>query len=90
MAGPKNMEANIAAMESRCSKCNTERLRRNRIWDLAHFNVDDFYDAPALYSFNIPKYFTRLLRAQNVARRQKVHLTWTYSLSKAVEDSALP
>ena len=35
--------------------------------------------APALYSFNVPKYFAILLRAREFAKQQRVQLTWCYA-----------
>ena len=38
-----------------------------------------FSRAPALYSFNVPKYFAILLRAREFAKQQNVQLTWCYA-----------
>ena len=35
--------------------------------------------APALYSFNVPKYFAILLRAREFAKQQNIQLTWCYA-----------
>ena len=38
-----------------------------------------FSKAPALYSFNVPKYFAILLRAREFAKQQNVQLSWCYA-----------
>ena len=38
-----------------------------------------FSKAPALYSFNVPKYFAILLRAREFAKQHSVQLSWCYA-----------
>ena len=86
LAGETNMQRYIAEQERQCPTCQRERDRRNRLWDEKGFNLDDFCDAPALYSFNIPKYFTMMERAQHFAKSKHLQLTWCYARDKPVEE----
>ena len=38
-----------------------------------------FSSAPALYSFNVPQYFSSQLRAREFAKQKNVQLTWCYA-----------
>eukprot|EP00973_Karenia_brevis_P089707 12399079-Karenia_brevis.AAC.1 len=71
--------------DQKCVKFKAERSRRNRIWHASRrdeLKMDSYCDAPVLYSFNIPQYFTMLLRAQHYARQ----LTWCYVRDTPIED----
>ena len=38
-----------------------------------------FSGAPALYSFNVPRYFSTNLRAREFAKQENVQMTWCYA-----------
>ena len=83
MAGEREMHQFIQAEETAtCIQCGNERKRRNRVKQLGRYDEKLFCDAPALYSCNIPKYFTMLVRAQHFARSKDQLLTWTYARDK--------
>ena len=90
LSGERNMNQFIHKTEARnCIQCQKERLRRDRVWKPGKFDISQFCDAPALYSFNIPKYFTMLVRAQHFAQSKQQMLTWTYARDKPMEDTEL-
>ena len=84
MLGEKDMAACIRASESACPECTAERQRRCRVLtDLrcipAALRKPPYTAAPALYSFNVPRYFSSQLRAREFAKQNNVQLSWCYA-----------
>ena len=78
----------MAAMQrtegNECEACQKERAKRHRVLAgngevPAHLRSDPFSSAPALYTFNIPRYFATNLRAREYAKQKNVQLTWCYA-----------
>ena len=72
MRGCQDMKALIA--ESECPSCATVRHDRHRVLtDLKNIPADlhahPFPDAPAVYSFNVPRYYSIQLRAREFAKK---------------------
>eukprot|EP00973_Karenia_brevis_P078050 10841682-Karenia_brevis.AAC.1 len=73
LSGTVDMKQFTTRYHQECVKCKVERSRRNRVWRASRrdeLKIDSFGNAPALYSSNIPKYSTMLLRAQHYARAE--------------------
>ena len=80
-------------VESECDACKCARKDRCRVLrhspgtpllhSVTHTTSPEeravLSKAPALYSFNMPKYFAILLRARQFAKEQGVQLTWCYA-----------
>ena len=85
LAGCPDMKSFICESEKKCLACMTERKRRQRVLpnDVANISADlhekPFCNAPALYSFNVPRYFTLQLRAREFAKKNQVQLSWCYA-----------
>ena len=64
-----------------CDHCKKERAARARVLPLGtthrkEFSEQPFAAAPAIYNFNVPRYFTLLLRSRVFAQEAKQQLTW--------------
>ena len=84
MNGCPDMKAFIERSEEQCTSCTAERKRRHRVLsDLNHIPPELhgslYSSAPALYSFNVPRYFSIQLRAREFAKQQNVQLSWCYA-----------
>ena len=86
LAGCNDMMSLIKSSEEQCKTCTEERKRRKRV--IGDCDVNElpeevrkkpFSDAPALYSFNVPRYFTMQLRAREFAKENNVQLCWCYA-----------
>ena len=82
----KSGETDAAAMilETECTKCAAERKRRRRVLHTdeeppIEWKRHPFPKAPALYSFNIPRYFAIQIRAREFAKQNKLQLCWCYA-----------
>jgi hypothetical protein len=71
-------------MVRECDNCRRKRASRRRV--MRETDVHDpalqskpFDVAPALYAFNVPRYFTTLLRARQFARTNNLTLSWCYA-----------
>ena len=76
------MRSLIAATE--CEQCASKRAARVRVLDNAQeppeaWKRHPFSHAPALFTFNVPRYFAILIRAREFAREANVELTWCYA-----------
>ena len=74
----------ISADEESCKNCKRERLRRHKVLSSldalpAGIRKGSFISAPALYSFNVPRYFSTNLRAREIAKQSNVQLSWCYA-----------
>ena len=81
--GRNDMRGFIA--ETECEKCKAERTARCRVGDNATI-LDEEEDvlaysiAPALFNFNVPRYFTILIRAKQFAATRGLQISWTYAM----------
>ncbi len=78
------MQDIIQESEVSCQACKSERARRHRVLTRLDKIPDElhkppFSTAPALYSFNVPRYFSTLLRAREFAKQQNFELYWCYA-----------
>ena len=75
-------DACSAARKDRC-RVLSQRKGSRLLESVSHTSSPDekvaFSKAPALYSFNVPKYFAILLRAREFAKAQNIQLTWCYA-----------
>ena len=74
----------VTATENSCELCTMERKRRQRVLsDLssipAELHAPPYSEAPALYNFNVPRYFSMQFRAREFAKQKNVQLTWCYA-----------
>ena len=73
------------AIEStQCSACATLRKERQRVLKQNEPIPSDvtstaFAAAPAIYSFNVPRYFTTQLRAREFGKSHNIRITWAYA-----------
>ena len=78
----REMREVIARTE--CDQCRLTREARRRVLDPekpvpAEIATQTFADAPAIYSFNVPRYFTTQLRARRFAASGGLPVTWVYA-----------
>ena len=78
----EDMNAYVA--KSQCSECTKIRRARQRV--LHHgeplpldITSKEFTAAPAIYSFNVPRYFTTQLRAREFGKSHGLQITWVYA-----------
>ena len=79
LQGERNMASYIRNSEQACVQCTEERQRRHRVLsDLQNIpsalTKPPYTSAPALYSFNVPRYFSSQLRAREFAKQHNVQL----------------
>ena len=84
LQGEKDMASYIRNTEKTCVECTEERRRRHRVLSDLHnipssLTKPPYTSAPALYSFNVPRYFSSQLRAREFAKQNNVQLTWCYA-----------
>ena len=70
--------------EDSCENCKTERLRRQKVLTgmttmPVSLQKPPFSSAPALYSFNVPRYFCTNVRAREFCKQSNVQLSWCYA-----------
>ena len=79
---------------SECATCRSARAQRQRVLSLdtlphsvsgqasvlAEMRQPPFTDAPALYIFNVPRYFNLQLRAREFARKSNSQLLWCHAV----------
>ena len=71
----------LVGVEGDCDECRRERAARARVLPLGttnrkEFNEQPFAAAPAIYNFNVPRYYTVLIRAREFAINTKQQMTW--------------
>ena len=71
----------LAGDDGDCEQCKRARVARTRVLPLGtshrrEFSEEPFASAPAIYNFNVPRYYTILLRAREFAKQAKQQLTW--------------
>ena len=81
LRGEANMMELVTATEKSCDLCTMERKRRHRVLtDLSiipsELHAPPYSEAPALYNFNVPRYFSMQFRAREFAKQMNVQLTW--------------
>ena len=74
----------LKSTKSECPNCRQERQRRHRVVTghgalRPELYRQPFVGAPALYTFNVPRYFATNLRAREYAKQSNVQLTWCYA-----------
>ena len=84
LSGITNIAEVIKTTEGKCQQCTAERKRRHRVLsDLSNIapelHAPPYSNAPALYNFNVPRYFSMQLRAREYAKQNNVQLTWCYA-----------
>ena len=82
--GQSDMKTFIHNAERKCRQCSEERSRRHRVLtDLSvlppELHRSPFSGAPALYTFNVPRYFATNLRAKEFAKQNNLQLFWCYA-----------
>jgi len=82
MRGCTDMAAVIA--DSECAACKKVRQERHRVLtQLQHvpkeLHAPPFSEAPAVYSFNIPRYYSLQVRAREYAKQHNKQLSWCYA-----------
>ena len=78
------MQEIIRKSEIGCKLCREERKRRHRVLTSLETIPEELHklpysNAPALYSFNVPRYYSTLLRAREFAKQQNLELYWCYA-----------
>ena len=71
-------------MATECKECCLQRARRKRVLDRGGTVPEElikspFDVAPALYSYNVPRYYTVLQRARQFARVNRLRLRWCFA-----------
>lgn len=71
-------------LDGECSVCKETRLQRKRVLDLAALPTErlskpPFDRAPALYSYNVPRYYTLLQRSRAFAKSNSMRLSWSFA-----------
>ena len=92
-----DMTTFLGTPESECSDCQRERHKRKRVVGEnspvpSEVHEAPFIGAPALYTFNVPRYFATNLRAREYAKQNNVQLSWCYARDVPLhpEDRELP
>ena len=67
-----------------CDNCRLARKQRQRVLDPEEAIPEEiatpvFASAPAIYSFNVPRYFTTQVRARRFAAIRELPITWMYA-----------
>ena len=83
MKGCKDMKQLI--WESECAACRRVRQARHRVLTQIdsisrEYQEPPYSSAPALYSFNVPKYFSIQLRAREFAKQHGKQLAWCHAI----------
>ena len=82
--GNLDMAQFLLSNEAECQLCRAERSRRHRVLtpnaplDPA-LRQPPFTGAPALYTFNVPRYFATNLRAKEWAKQENIQLSWCHA-----------
>lgn len=71
-------------LKDECAACAEFRVSNRRVLQEADSYMAGllrklFDSAPALYAFNVPRYYTLLMRARQFARANGLRLFWTYA-----------
>ncbi len=84
-------------VSSECAECHRERQRRRRVLNPSEEMKDElrlppFGTAPALFVYNVPRYYTVLLRSREYAKANGRRLSWCVSQDLPLhrEDRDLP
>ena len=83
--------------QGECAECKAERAARHRVLTKLDCLPRDlhkppFSGAPALYTFNVPRYFATHLRAREYAKQQNIQLAWCHATDVPLhpDDCSLP
>ena len=71
----------LSGTEGDCDHCKNERAARARVLPLGttyrkEFSEQPFAAAPAIYNFNVPRYYALLLRSREFAKQDNQQITW--------------
>ena len=82
MNGCYNLKRCISKSES--PKCTALRQAHKRVLNSSEPLPEDissphFAAAPAIYSFNVPRYFTTMIRAREYGKSHDRRITWFYA-----------
>ena len=83
-------------MGSECGHCQATRRKRARVLPLGahepHLHREPFVSAPAIYNYNVPKYWAVHLRAREFAKQHNRQLSWAFARDIPLfqDDRALP
>ena len=74
--------AGLVAKE--CPICTMQRARRGRVLDMEALPTQEldhapFDTAPALYAYNVPRYYTLMQRSRKYARINALRLSWCFA-----------
>ena len=77
LKGCADVSALQKSLEGECAECGAERQRRHRVLTYAdslgpELHRGPFTGAPALRTFNVPRYFETNLRAREFAKQRNV------------------
>ena len=84
LKGCGDMTAFQKNAQGECQECHAERIKRHRVMTPGdavppELHRKPFNGAPALYTFNVPRYFATNLRAREYAKQNNVQLSWCYA-----------
>ena len=84
LAGCPDMAALINSSDGECAECHTQISKRHRVLTEtqkvpADLHKSPFSGAPALYTFNVPRYFATNLRAREYAKQKNRQISWCYA-----------
>ena len=89
--------ADSTAMEKECAACAAARTVRQRVLPYGivaqtSLREEPFASAPAIFNYNVPKYFAVHLRAREFAKTHKRQISWTIAQDKPLlpDDRMLP
>ena len=92
-----DMKSLLESSSAECKTCKTERASRCRVINACSplpsaLQQEPFSSAPALYTFNVPRYRAIHLRAREFAKQKNVQLSWCYARDVPLlpEDRELP
>lgn len=82
LKGCANMKALIHKTE--CAACKERRRQRHRALTNPNeipmeLHEPPYTEASAIYSFNVPRYYSMLLRAREYAKQNRQQLSWCYA-----------
>ena len=83
-------------MSDECAKCAEARHKRRRVLPIGSveptLHQEPFSSAPAIYNYNVPKYWAVHLRAREFAKQHNRQLTWAFARDVPLfqDDRSLP
>ena len=71
--------ANVRKQRHRVGLLNTKQEKMSDTIECDRDDAAAFAIGPALYNFNVPKFFAILLRARHFAKEHNLQITWCYA-----------